>query len=327
MKDTDRFLQRITYRGPLATLLHDILAWYGRGPLDSYDIVQYGYEDLNCLVVANKHKYFVKIVGSHKSKKECQRFLSLIHHAHAVGIQHPVLMQSKKGVLYEHRYSSGIIRAVLMEYIEGKTLYQGNNTLSWKDTQAILRQTALLSTISYKPAAIYDSWALIHLPKEYKKKKQTIAMADQQYIEKIVKQFKKIPLAALPFACVHGDLRSTNIMINSKGEICIIDFGVANWYPRIVELAVLFSEVFFDPTSPIQSQKLYQRVLAAYTKQIQLTKEERIALPVFIHAAHAMHVIGPSYAFAQGNVGEENKHWLTLGKKGIRAPMLSSVGL
>lgn len=106
-------------------------------------------------------------------------------------------------------------------------------------------------------------------------------------------------------------------MKNKEGKLYIIDFAVSNWYPRIVELAVLASELFFDPDSVEKTNENFQWLLAEYQKYHRLTPEEFTALPVLVRAAHAMNVLGASYEALQGNALGENNAWFALGKKGL----------
>lgn len=64
----------------------------------------------------------------------------------------------------------------------------------------------------------------------------------------------------------------------------IIDFSVANIYPRIQELAVLMCNLFFDENY----KDNYLFLIREYNKHHPLTEYEGEILPLFIQAAHVM---------------------------------------
>lgn len=99
-----------------------------------------------------------------------------------------------------------------------------------------------------------------------------------------------------------------------KGELSIIDFAVANWQPRIVELAVLLSDLFLNQANPTRA---LDWITNEYQKYHKLTLEELEYLPLFIRVSHAMNVLGASYERAQGNTLGENNEWLKLGRIGL----------
>ncbi len=104
----------------------------------------------------------------------------------------------------------------------------------------------------------------------------------------------------------------------NDGQIYILDFSVSSWYPRVQELAVLFCDLFFNPTDPSNFPQLYADGIAEYQKSIQLTDQEIFVLPLYTKVAHAMHIICANYEKAvNGNNSKENDSWLQLGENGL----------
>jgi Ser/Thr protein kinase RdoA (MazF antagonist) len=127
-----------------------------------------------------------------------------------------------------------------------------------------------------------------------------------------------LPIKQLPHRLVHGDIIKTNVMKDKTGKIYIIDFSVANFYPRIQELAVLLCNIFFDENHPDTFMDNYKLALDEYQKGIPLTPLEISSLPLYVKVAHAMHVLCATYEKeAKGNDSAENRYWLELGRKGL----------
>lgn len=130
--------------------------------------------------------------------------------------------------------------------------------------------------------------------------------------------FSSLDVSTLPYCFVHGDLIKTNILKDIKDNIYIIDFAVANYYPRIEELAVLLNDTFFDKDSFDKTKEYYHRVLEQYQKHISLTALEIENLPLFIKVGHAMHVLRANYEkIVNGNNSRENEYFLMLGRIGL----------
>ena len=123
---------------------------------------------------------------------------------------------------------------------------------------------------------------------------------------------------ALPLAFTHGDILTTNTLRASDGRLFIIDFSVSNYGPRIVELAVLLCDLFFDPSDQAHTMEMYRTSLRSYGEIIDLTDSEKSALPLFLRVAHAQHVLQASYQKgALQNLSAENGYWLKKGRAGL----------
>ena len=107
-------------------------------------------------------------------------------------------------------------------------------------------------------------------------------------------------------------------MKDNMEKIFIIDFAVANYQPRIIELAVLFNDVFFDKDNVINTKKYYDLILKEYQKYLSLTDYELKSLPILIRAGHAMHLLRANYEkVINKNISQENDYFLQLGEIGL----------
>lgn len=309
---------RINFQGEFSELLSDVSSSYKIGSFLDFGFIEAGYEDVNIKLITSKGNYFVKIFADSRDDAECLRLINVIKSALDKGISHPQFLKRDVGYIFRNQYEQFNIRLAVFEWIEGKTYYELKKNPALDDLKEIIKMAAISNKIDYKPAPLYDSWALINFNNELKKARKYLSEDDLAVLDKLKDEFDKLDVKSLPHALVHGDLISTNI-IKSKEKIYFVDYSVANFYPRIVELAVLMCDVMFDPTGKIGVEKYYKLLLEEYQKYEKLTKKELEVLPLFIKLSHAMHVIRATREKEEGRDSKENNHWLNLGKKGLAA--------
>ncbi len=52
-------------------------------------------------------------------------------------------------------------------------------------------------------------------------------------VEQAMARYAEILVDDLPHTFVHGDFTKANVLNGDDGKVYILDFSVANWYPRI----------------------------------------------------------------------------------------------
>lgn len=309
---------RIGYQGELQPIIKDICNDYNIGDLAEYKIIETGYEDFNLIVKTSHGKYFLKIFASFRTDLDCIRYKDVIISSLEAGVNHPKVLKCTQGDLFSKIIDNHKFRLMVMEYINGKDLFDQEVDLSEDEKKFIIDQAVKTNSINIKPSFIYDSWAIVNFIEEYKKSKPYLDTNIIEVMEPIKNDLEKIDIKSLPHCLVHGDLIKTNIMRTETGELYIIDFGVANYYPRIVELAVLECNVLFDEKSDKNTQENYILALKYYQEKIKLTEEEIRLLPLFVKIAHAMHVIRGVYEReVNQNHLVENNYFIDLGMKGL----------
>lgn len=308
--------ERINFQGEFEELLADVVKSYKIGSFVSFDVIEMGYEDVNLKLTTVKGNYFVKIFSEARDNAECLRLINIVKSAIDKGVSHPKILKQDVGYIFRNQYEQFNIRLAVFEWIEGKTFYELKRNPTAKELEEIIRIAALSNKIEYKPEPLYDSWALVNFAAELEKSRKYIDKDLRMSLDILKNQFEKLDSNSLPHCLVHGDLISTNVM-KSGDKIYFVDFSVANYYPRIVELAVLMSDLMFDPTGKISIEKYFTLLTQNYQKHIPLEQEELEVLPLFIKLAHAMHIVRATREEAEGRKSSENTHWLELGKKGL----------
>lgn len=318
MGNSSWFLQRINYSGDLAELMSQVCADYKIGNYRSHKMVTIGYEDFNLILVTDKGKYFAKLFGSFRSKENCQRYIDVIEKLLKVGVNYPKLFSSTTGSLGVININGQEIRMILMEFIDGESFYDKGEIPNEEDTRMIVEQAAKINSIDYKPPYLYDDWAPCNLVDEFSKKKNSLDTKDLVIVKSVVNEFGEVGVEGLPHALGHGDIIGPNVIKSETGKIYIIDASVANWYPRIQELAIILCGLFFDPRAPSSIYEKYKLVLSEYQKHVELSPQEIKVLPVFFKAVCSIYILNASYEKSHGNSEGENDYWLELGRKGLR---------
>ena len=313
------FQKRIGYEGELARVVIKVVDDFGLGNYLKHKVVEAGYEDLNIVVTTDKGKYFIKMLASFRDAEGCNRYVNVMLTALEAGVSHPRLLQSSQGYLYKNNFDGTEIRLVVMEYIDGKSHYDSGEKVSLEDARFLVQQAAVINKINLKVPFVYDSWAIVNFLKEWKENKELFPKKDRVQIDLVFNKFSKLNVKPLPTAFVHGDIIKTNVMRDENGKLYIFDFSVANNYPRIQELAVLLCNILYDDKNPGVFMDYYKLALDEYQKRIELTKLEIEILPLYLKAAHTMHIIGAGKEkYNKGNKSEENEYWLNQGRSGLR---------
>jgi len=313
------FKKRINYHGELEDISLQICKDYKLGKLKSNELVMMGYEDFNFIIETAQKKYFVKVFSNFRTLDDCIRYVNVITSALGAGIATPPMLKSEQGYLHKMDVNNTNLRLCVLDFIDGKNLYESGQNLNADEIKFIARQAALINSINIKPSFIYDHWAITNFLKEYNIKSKCLMPDDLKLLKPLVPEFKSLGIESLPHCFVHGDIRATNLMKDKRGKLWIIDFAVSNYYPRIQELAVLACNLLFNAKDKAASAKNLSIALEEYQKKIKLTPLELKKLPAYIKLAHAMHVLNASFEKVNNhNTSIENEYWLGQGRAGLR---------
>lgn len=319
MSKIEKFQRRISYAGDVNILMQAICTEFQLGEYQSYEPVLVGYEDFNVVVATEKGKFFVKFFGDFRTEADCERYMTIIRKTIDADVAEPLLFESSQGHIYRFNVDSAKLRVMVMEYIEGKTFYELKRLPTITEVGDIVTQAAKINSVTFKPESIYDSWAIPNFLKEYQALKTLMPSGDVALVEPLVEPFSAMHIDALPHALVHGDIITTNVMRAATGKIYVLDFSVANWYPRIQELAVMLCNLFFDVKHPEKFKHYYETALEKYQKILPLNGREISLLPLCIKVAHAMHVVGATKEekIKKHIPSQEDEYWLQQGRLGL----------
>jgi len=313
------FQSRIGFSGNLGMILKKVSEDYGIGDYLNHKVITMGYEDFNLIMETSKGKYMVKIYSTFRDENECRRYVEVMEKVIGAGVRHPELYSVNGEGLYIAETKESSIRLSVLEFVDGETFYDSGEEPTDEESVWVIRQVTKINSIEFKPSFIYDSWAISNFSQEYEKRGEYLRGEDARQMSELAEIFKKLNISGLPHSFVHGDITRTNTMKNKKGNLFIIDFAVANWYPRIQELAVLFCDLFFNSKNPKSFPERFRTLLEEYKKEIKLTWAEESELPTYIQMAHAMHLLRANYEkVVNKNNTVENEYFLNIGRIGLK---------
>lgn len=312
------FFKRINLNTELKVISKDICKVYNLGDYISEELITIGYEDFNFILNTTLNKYCVKVFSKERTTQEIVDYIDRMEHVNNIGINFPPIITLNSKSLYELTIEDVTYRICVFEYIDGKNYLELHTKPTIEEIKEIARQMALLHKIDYNPGFIYDSWSIINFSKEYEKKNQYIEKEYLKQIEDLYNKFKSLDISKFPYAFIHGDIISTNVMKDTNNKLWIIDFAVSNYLPRIIDLVVTSCNLCLIEN---KKEKTYSRIrvlLEEYQEYINLTEIEKDNFQLFFDFANAMHVLSASYQKEIGNTSEENEYWLNEGKEGLR---------
>ncbi len=306
---------RLNYTGDLTPVIERVCETYGVGQLSASSIVEVGYEDCNVIIETDQAKFVAKMFAKTRTPEDITRYATTMEKVVQAGVHHPELLTTDTG---ETTYSDSGVTLVLMRFVEGKSFLELDRSPSDEERKDVLEQAAMVNSIDYEPPYLFDSWAIPNIHAMLEKVEQYIAPEDLPLVEQAIAGYDAIPTDDLPHCFVHGDFTKANVIKGEDGKIYILDFSVANHYPRIQELAVIVANLLHDNGTETLERKC-ELVADEYGEFCPLTDQERKYLPAYALAGVAMEFMGAHQEkYINGNDTEETDYWLSLGREGLR---------
>lgn len=311
-------VDRLNYDGKLDSVVKRLGNAYPIGDPTDFSVIGVGYEDCNVVVTTPKDKYVAKIFSKGRTPQDITRYSTIMEKAVEAGVNHPPLLRtSDGGIVYTDTQANGI-SMVLMQFVPSKSFFELDRAPDEEELQRVLEQAAKVNGIDYHPPYLFDSWAIPNIKVMFDKVKEFIKPEDIPLVEQAMARYAEIPVDNLPHSFVHGDFTKANVLKGDDGKIYILDFSVANWYPRIQELAVIAANLLHDTNSPMSLREKCEMVADQYSKLNQLTPEERQYLYAYTLAGVAMEFMGSHQEkYINGNDTVETEYWLNLGREGL----------
>jgi len=286
--------------------------------VEEWHVITVGYEDCNLRVLCESGSFLVKGFASKRSKEEVRRYVDLMELAVRNGVNHPRLVPSLTTASNLIEDSATQTAFVVMEYVVGQTYLESDSTPTTEDLGIVLRQIAKFNAIPYEPPYFHDSWAIPNMQAMFDRVSGFMAGPDIALVQQVLVGYSQIPLPQLSKCLVHGDLTKGNVMRSDDGQVFILDFSVANWYPRIQELAIIAANLLFDKRAYIPLVERVEVAQAEYGRFLRLSDSEKRWLYDYTLAGVAMDFLGAHQEqYINGNEGHETDYWLSMGREGL----------
>lgn len=307
---------RLAYSGNLEPVIERLCAAYSVGTPAGSSVIEVGYEDCNVVLETDQDKYLAKMFAKTRTAEDIARYATTMQKVVEAGVNHPELLTTSSG---EITYTDSGITLVLMRFVEGKTFFELDRAPDAEERKVVLEQAAKVNGIDYRPTYLFDSWAIPNIRAMFNKVRQFIEPDDLKLVEQAMAQYEAIPVDDLPHCFVHGDFTKTNVLKGEDGKIYILDFSVANWYPRIQELSVIAANLLHDKDDSSSLENMCSQVADEYNRFNLLDSDERQHLPAYALAGIAMEFMGAHQEkHINGNDTDETDYWLNLGREGLR---------
>lgn len=310
---------RLKFQGELDPVIADAARDLGLGQVTSISPITVGFEDYNTKVATDRGTYVFKIFSKKRSQEEIERCAEIIGQVSNAGIHHPTVHRTTEGsVLYTH--SSGL-QLIAMDYIDGQSFYEKGVPPNDEELRKIVREAVKINKLDLQPPYLFDSWAIPNMGWMLEQTREHLSEEGRTLAEEAFCRYKEIPVDTLPKAFVHGDLIKTNIIVDAKDDVYVIDFSVANVYPRIQEIAVMAANLMFDEkhgvTAPLRER--VDKLVAMYEASGgELTDiEKRYAFDYALPSC-AMEYMGSVNERIKTGDNEEILYWEKLGFEGLR---------
>jgi Ser/Thr protein kinase RdoA (MazF antagonist) len=304
-------LRRIRCSDLLDRLLLWTAAECGLGVVERHHVSDVGYDDCNVMLETSTGRYVVKILSAMRSRPMCARYVRIIDHVVTAGVCHPPLRPANDRVLLHHPESDNLL--VVMDFVKGRTFLDLREFPRPDEISTIVEQVRRIHRVDLVPEPLHDWWAISNIGALCDEIAPSLNDEDRSHVNAAARAFRELDLTVLPHALSHGDLTKANVMRADAGGIVVLDFAVANRYPRIHDLAMVAVNLMHG--DPMSLSRRIELLATLYGTRSPLTPEELRALPVYVFAATAMELLGAAREwFVKGNRSQETRYLMDLGR-------------
>lgn len=305
-------------------LIEKVIEAYQLGTLISADGIEVGYEDVNFILVTDKGKFLLKVLidftaKQPRSEADSYQYVETMESLRADGVPLPKLFKTGDSYLLKQivPHNELPIWMIVMEFFEGIDFISGPPTLD--DIRYIAKILTIINSSKLVRESMYDPWQPQFFLEEYQANAQYLSPANTKLIEAVAQKFRQIDLSHLPKSIIHADFMRNNILKNSAGEYCVLDYGVVNFAPRLADVGVFLAGFCLDPEISVEkNQVAYQTGLETYLQYLPLTPYELDHIGTMTSAAYALfHIAATHEKFVENNQTEENDYWISLGISGL----------
>lgn len=314
MKKNNRYYNRIDYIEDINILSSLVAKEYKLGDVIDTYVIEIGYEDFNAIISTSTGKYLMKVFRNSRSDEEVYQCINRSYIAGQNNVKTPkVYKNSKNDIVTIINYLNSRFRVSVIEYIDGNNFFDLNRKPTLEELKKIVDIGSNLNKINYKPNFIYDTWAITSFCKEFEKKKKYLEKKYLEIVKPIFNRFKNFEYDKLPKSFVHGDMMSTNLMLDKNNDIWVIDFSVSNYTARLNEIVVICDDVALILNNKEESEKRIKIAFNEWCQKINATDFEKHSFQILFDVANAINVLNPIYEIATGNDSDETKMHLNAG--------------
>jgi Ser/Thr protein kinase RdoA (MazF antagonist) len=302
-------------RTSLPELVAHVAALYRLGAVVDWSVLATGYEDCNIDLRTEQARVVVKVFAAGRPAWIAGRTAGVIEAVRAAGVRHPRLHADAAGNDV-HSYDGH--QLLVMDFAPGRTFYELGRPPDQAELARLVGQAARIHACQARPQQVPDSWAIANLIPLAGQVGDLLDTWQRRLVNDAISALAAASFWSLPVTLIHADLTAGNVLLGPGGELTILDFALANRWPRLQELAVIAASLMHGSPSPLPVRLDAVAWLYSATVPAPLTPEETAALPAFGRAAAAMELLGGLNQWRQGNRGQETDSLIDLGTAGLR---------
>jgi Ser/Thr protein kinase RdoA (MazF antagonist) len=311
-----------TFAGPadrvrtgLPELVAHVAAEYRLGGVVDWSVLATGYEDCNIDLRTRQARVVVKVFAAGRPAGIAGRTAGVIEAVREAGVRHPQLHADAAG---EDVHSYDGHQLLVMDFAPGRTFYDLGRPPDQAELARLVEQAVCIHACQARPPRVFDSWAIANLVPLAGQVGDLLDMCQRRLVGDAISAMAAAGFWSLPVTLIHADLTAGNVVLGPGGELTVLDFALANRWPRLQELAVIAASLMHGSPCPLPARLEAVARLYSAIGPDPLTPGEQAALPAFGRAAAAMELLGGLNQWRQGNRGPETDSLIDLGTTGLR---------
>ena len=325
--------------------LYDILEMitinYHFAKIKSYKVIETGYEDFNVYLETLNNKYVVKFFSNERTMDNIKHYIKIVDLiAKQDYLNVPKIYKNQNGTLGKIEYKGEEIYFFVMEYINGRTVYDLDKNINLRTIIKIVFDILKYNCVNKelkdylrsdeaKKYKLYDMWSYENFLQEYEDKKQYLSEDDNRlikpivnYYEDMIKRYKKYdekfknkPVMP-PYMSAHNDFISTNIVLKDNVEPYYIDFSVSSAALNFVDIAIFGCDTVMKKGISAEEYAKYLKIISYILYRTHIM--EYNLYPTAVAVQHAIHILIANYYKVHDGIDSvENDYFLNLGRMGI----------
>ena len=299
----------------LPELVEHVAADYRLGRVDDWSVLATGYEDCNIDLRARRARVVIKVFAAGRPAGIAERTAGIIAAVTAAGVRHPRLHADAAGCDV-HGYDGH--RLLVMDFAPGHTFYDLGRPPDEAELAAVVEQAARIHGVDARPDPVFDSWAIANLVPLAGQVGDLLDPEQRRLVDRAVAELARVDCASLPTTLIHADLTGGNLLLGPDGAVTVLDFALANRWPRLQELAVIAASLLHGSPDALPARMDTVARLYSAAGPRPLTAAEEAAVPAVGRAAAAMELLGGLNQWRQGNRGRETDSLINIGTTGLR---------
>ncbi len=145
----------------------------------------------------------------------------------------------------------------------------------------MIEQAALIHRIDAHPEPVFDPWAIANLVPLAGQVGHLLDDEQRRLVDGAIAELADVGWDALPHALIHADLTSGNVLLSPDGEVTILDFALANRWPRLQDLAVIAASLMHGSPGTLPERMRHVARMYSAVAAVPLSAREEEALDAF----------------------------------------------